>query len=137
MEKKEIVIDGNNFSDLRGFAVEFGKKVFNENYWGADHPLEEMFNFDMLEDMLYGGGYGAPDEPFDIVWKNSKKSMEDLGSKETVKWLEARLPYHTVPSNRDSFKKRIDLAKNGKGETLFDTIVEIINGPPFIELRLE
>jgi len=135
MEKKEIVIDGNAFSDLRGFAVEFGKKVFNENCWGADRPLEDMFNFDMLNDML-AGGHGAPEGEFAIVWKNSKKSMEDLGYKETVKWLESRLPQHTIPSNRDLFKKKIDFAKNGKGNTLFDTIVEIIRGRG-IELRLE
>ena len=81
-------------------------------------------NLDAFNDILRGG-FGTPEGGFVIRWENSILSRERLGYAETAKWLEERIE-NCHPSNVPHFQQRLAEIKQSRGETLFDTIVEII-----------
>ena len=75
--RKEFIIDGKNFSTIKGFYNEV-EKVFTFNLsWKMGRNLN-AFN-DILR-----GGFGRHDygEPIHIKWTNFNKSVRDLGEKE-------------------------------------------------------
>ena len=129
MSKKIYKIDGNNFSSLDGFYKEISETLIPSFDWGK--------NLDAFNDILYGG-FGTPDEGFILVWRNSEVSKRVLGYGETVNWMEKKL-LNCHSTNVQSVKKDIDEAKQNKGQTLFDIILEILNNKEHsdIELRLE
>lgn len=71
LQQKELIIDGNQFSDLKGFFNEIGAILTEGNKWGK--------NWNALNDILHSGfiktEYG---EPFILIWKNSEKSKGEL-----------------------------------------------------------
>jgi len=72
--RKEFVIDGKNFSTMKGFYDEV-EKVFTFNLkWKIGR------NLDAFNDILRGG-FGRHDyeEPILIKWLNYKKSEHNLG----------------------------------------------------------
>lgn len=129
-DKKIYTIDGNDFSTEKEFYDTFSINVLGEEVgWGH--------NLDAFDDVLRGG-FGTPDEGFVFIWKNSDISKEKLGYGETVKWLEDKLiPGHAHPSWELINKMRLEDAKNRKGKTRFDKLVEIIRDHEDIELRME
>ena len=106
VDRKTITLDGNNFSDLQGFYREIDH-LFRRN---PDRVIRH--NMSTLHDLLRGGSrvmkYG---EPIRLVWKNSSKSMKDLGLKSRNLWAVS-----------DSF---------------FEILVDIIMEHHHIELSLE
>ena len=128
MERKTIIIDGGQFSDLEGFYDEVEKKLV-QNRWGR--------NLNALDDILYGGFGGREyNEVFVLIWKNAEKSRTDLGYPETVKLLEKTF-YYLQPGNRKETLSQLLKAKEGTGETLFDTLADLIRAHSHIEFRLE
>jgi hypothetical protein len=115
-----LVIDGANFSDLRGFAREFSRLLCNYTWRG---------NLDAFNDLLRGG-FGTPENGWVLRWLNSESSRAALGYEETTRRLE-RLFLTCHPSNRSNIEARISSARRSEGPTLFDEIVEIIrdHGP--------
>jgi RNAse (barnase) inhibitor barstar len=109
-------IDGNAFSTLEGFFEEVSRKVIPGFEWGK--------NLDAFNDILRGG-FGTPEEGFIIQWKNSAVSRERLGYSETVRQLELGLA-RCHPSNGIAVATDLDIARKGKGSTVFDWLVEII-----------
>ena len=116
MEKQTFIIDGAQFSSLEEFAQYFSNLVFRGHKWGG--------NLDAFNDMLRGG-FGSPEGGFIIRWQNSVLSRQSLGYAETIKWIEEHLQT-CDPGNVPHLQQRLVEAKQGRGETLFDTIVEII-----------
>ena len=92
-------------------------------------------NLDALIDCLRGG-FGTPDEPYEIRWVDSSKSREALSVDETVKYLERRFQ-QAHPSNHRRIRREISGAKNGTGPTLFDMVFELIEQSPNATLILE
>lgn len=129
MGKKTYVIDGNNFSTLEEFYDEISRILIPESYWGK--------NLDAFNDILYGG-FGTPEEGFVLVWKNSEVSKVKLGFSETAKQLEKRLQ-GCHPASREHVKGELQLARENKGRTVFDWLVEIVQSPGhrYIELILD
>lgn len=129
MSKHIYEIDGNNFSTLEEFAVEFTNKLNLSSQWNG--------NLDAFNDILHGG-FGTPEEGFTLLWKNSAKSKEKLGYAETVRQLEKRL-LTCHPNNRIYTKQLIEQAKQNKSSTVFDWLIEIINDESHkdIEIRLQ
>ncbi len=125
--KRVYVVDGSRFGTLAEAAAEFTQVLGLTIPWNG--------NLDAFNDFLRGG-FGTPDEGFVLVWRHSEISREQLGYGETIRWLEDRV-YRCHPSNVTSFQERIAAARRGEGETLFDTLVEIVRGHGDIELRLE
>jgi len=127
--KKQFTIDATNFSTLNEFYDEVGKVLCPNFEWGR--------NLDAFDDILQGGfEVYEYEEPVELVWKNSEKSRDDLGYDETVKQLKKWLKT-CHRSNRASLKVDIENAKDGKGQTLFDMLIEIINNNGHVELILE
>ena len=92
---------------------------------------------DAFDDVLRGGfGVHEYDEPIRLIWLNSNKSREDLGWKETVKYVKTKLKT-CHPSNIESVKKDLACAERHEGKTLFEIIVGIIQRHEHIELTLE
>lgn len=71
--KKEIIIDGHNFSSPDEFYNEI-ERVLTK---GLDWKIGR--NLDAFNDILRGGfGVTEYEEAFKLIWKNSQKSKKDL-----------------------------------------------------------
>lgn len=129
MNKRAYIIDGRDFSNLKGFWDEVSDKIIPNVYWGR--------NLDAFNDILHGG-FGTPAEGFVLIWKNSGISRNKLGYDETINWCKNKI-LHCHPTNIDYFEKRIDELKRREGKTLFDEIIEIISLDEHsnIQLKLE
>jgi hypothetical protein len=133
--KKEYVVDGARFDTLADAAAEFTRVL------GLTMPWQG--NLDAFNAFLRGG-LGTPEDGFVLVWRGSAVSRERLGCGETIKWLEERAQ-NCHPTNVPIMKQRLAEARQGKGQTLFDMLVEIIrdHGPggeeaeDQVDLRLE
>jgi len=125
-ERTRYVVNGHNCTSLAATAEEFTRALKLTMPWRG--------NFDAFNDIL-NGGFGTPDDGFELVWERSDAARVGLGYRETIKWLEERST-HAHPSNRDDFLERLAAAKSGAGPTLFDTLTEIIRDHEDIELRL-
>jgi len=105
-EKKIMVLDGSKFSNLEGFYKEVDT-LFRKN---PDRQIRH--NMSTLNDLLRGGSRVMKfEEPIKLVWKNSSKSMMDLGLKAANGWA--------------------------MGESFFEILVDIMSEHRHIELSLE
>ncbi len=109
-------LDGARIDTLEQFWDEVERVLIPGADWGR--------NLDAFNDILRGG-FGTPEGGFVLVWKEAERSRRMLGYAETARWLEARLS-RVHPSNVARFRERLAAAQSGSGETLFDTLVEII-----------
>jgi RNAse (barnase) inhibitor barstar len=110
-------IDGARFSTLEEFYDEIGRVLIPGAEWGH--------NLNAFNDILRGG-FGTPDGGFVLKWKNSALSRERLSYPETARQLDLRLKT-CHPANRASVAEWLDEAAQGKGTTVFDWLIEIIN----------
>ncbi|MDP4245334.1 MAG: ribonuclease inhibitor, partial [Bacteroidota bacterium] len=119
------------FSTLLSFYSEVEKVFTKDLGWKIGR------NLDAFNDILRGG-FGVHDyeEPVRLIWLHSGKSQEDLGWEETVKYLSAKLTT-CHPSNTESVKKDLILAKTHAGKTIFELIIDIIERHDHIELSLQ
>ena len=120
-------LEGARINDLDGFYAEVSRVLIPGAEWGH--------NLDAFDDVLCGG-FGLPEGGFTLVWHESEQSRVRLGHVETVRVLEQRLG-HCHPDNRLGIAERIDAARKGEGQTIFDDLLEIIGGHPEIELVLK
>ena len=128
---REFILNSDNFSDLESFYHEVDKLFTKDLSWKTGH------NFDALNDILRGGfGVHEYEESIKIRWKNSLKSSNDLGYEETVAYLSEKFK-RCHQSNKAKVQLDIENAKKSKGETLFNSIISIINDHKHIELILE
>ncbi len=83
---KELILDGNNFSDINGFFYEVDKILTNGLDWIPGH------NFSAYNDLLRGGfGVHNYGEPIVIKWLNYDKSKSELGEEFIYKIIEITL----------------------------------------------
>lgn len=127
---KKLEIDGDRFSNLKGFYEEIVRGLTS----GLDWEIGR--NLDAFDDILEGG-FGIHDygETVELLWINSSRSRLKLGYKETVKYLQDKLGKCHSTAKRE-VKQELELAKREIGKTLFDIIVEIIEGHQNIKLKL-
>ena len=120
IKRYEYIIDGNEFSNMDEFY-----KFVDKTFSNGEEPCTNM---DAFVDFLRGGfGKHKYYEPIKITWINNAKSKKDLGYAETIKYLKKRLA-RCHPSNKESIQKEIDLAEKNEGKTMYDEIIECING---------
>ena len=117
---KEIIIDGNKFSNEAEFYTEIDKLLTKDLDWQPGHGL------DAFNDLLRGGfGVHEYGEELHITWINAAKSKTDFGYDATVKhWEQVMKICH--PDNREHVRELLQSAKDHTGDTLFDIIVDII-----------
>ena len=117
---KNIVIDGNKFSDLEGFYNEIDKLLTKDLVWKTGH------NMDAFNDLLRGGfGVHEYGESLHIKWIHFAKSRQELGYNATIIYYQDILK-RCHPSNRETVEKKLYEAKNSKGKTILDIIIDII-----------
>ncbi len=122
-----ITIPGSRFSDMEGFYTTiYGLMNLYED-WTPSH------NLDALNDMLYSG-FGT--EPVRIVWEGSDKSKAALGVEATRAFYQQKIN-QGKPYNVGWAQEQLDALLSGKGQTLFDIIVEILNSHKHIKLELQ
>lgn len=114
--KPVIELDGSTFNTLEQFAEVFSQVALDNRTWNG--------NLDAFNDILRGG-FGTPDGGFILRWINSDVSRQRLGYPETIRQLERRLA-KCHPANRSIVAAELDAARSGKGQTVFDWLVEII-----------
>ena len=119
-------IDGSRFSTLEGFYAEVSRVLVPAYDWGR--------NLDAFNDILRGG-LGTPEDGFRLIWRNSGKSLQDLGYDETVRQLALRLE-HCHPESRKRVASQLSKAQRFEGPTAFEWLVEIIQSHDDIELVL-
>ncbi|MFD7449751.1 barstar family protein [Kitasatospora sp. NPDC059827] len=111
------VLDGGKIGNLEDFWAEVGRKIGADGYFGR--------NLDAFADCL-SGGFGTPDDDdYVIEWRDHEASRRALGYPETVRQLERQLP-RVHPTNRAQVAAELAAARAGKGPTVFDWLVDII-----------
>lgn len=120
-KKPTLRIDGARFHDHAGFMEEVSRLLQPDVSWGR--------NLDAFNDILRGG-FGTPEGGFVLEWLHSDVSREALGFPETVRWLEEKLR-RCHPANVSDVQADLQAAKEGRGQTLFEILVDIIraHGP--------
>ncbi|MFJ7909548.1 barstar family protein [Kitasatospora sp. NPDC096204] len=111
------VIDGDGIKTLEDFWEVAGRTLGADGYFGR--------NLDAFADCLRGG-YGTPDDGDWVVeWRHHEVSRRNLGYPETVRQLERRLG-RAHPANRAHITAELTAARAGRGPTVFDWLVRII-----------
>lgn len=125
MSQLVLTIDGASVNDLASFIEEFNRIYA---------PFDVLWkgNLDAFNDYLVW-----PDQEYVLVWKDSHRSQEKLGYTEMAKWLEERV-LHCHPLNVPHMRERLEAARSGEGQTIFEMLVEIIqSNSDYVQLRLE
>lgn len=132
MNRKKIIINGNNFDNVDGFRNEINRVLTS----GEGLTWTKWSNLDAFNDFLRGD-FGVHEyyEPIVIIWENANKSKIDLGYNTTVKYYEEILKV-CHPTNANKMKALLENAKQKNGDTLFEIIIEIIKEHDHIELIL-
>jgi RNAse (barnase) inhibitor barstar len=117
MGKPIIKIDGRRFDNLQGFYDEVERTMIRGAQWGR--------NLDAFNDILRGG-FGTPEGGFVLRWTHSMRSRQMLGHEETARYLESVLE-RCHPSNRTRVADKLEAARQGRGDTLFDMLIGIIH----------
>lgn len=125
-----IVIHGGHFSSLNGFYEEVSRVLMKDTDW-------KVGSLDGFDDILYGGfGVFENQEEVEIVWKESQKSKEDLGFIATQEFYENKIR-QGKPFNVELAQQKLNDLIDGKGQTLFDILIEIIESHTNITLILD
>ncbi|GEN75228.1 ribonuclease inhibitor [Chryseobacterium hagamense] len=116
------VINGRHFSDLEGFYDEVSRLLMKDEDW-------KVGTLDGFDDILYGF-------QGQITWKDAQKSKEDLGFGLTKEFYENKIR-QGKPFNVVLIGQKLDELLAGKGPTLFEILVEIIQSHQKISLILD
>ncbi|WP_053804370.1 barstar family protein [Streptomyces rimosus] len=113
-----FVLDGASIRSLDDFW-----RVLMDAF---DSPGRQYFgrNLDAFADCLSGGPGGPEADDYVVEWHDHAVSREHLGYPETVRQLELRLA-RCHPSNRAAVEARLAAAHDGRGQTVFDQLIEI------------
>ena len=114
-------INAHNFSSLEEFYEEVSLIFLKDENW-------KVGTLDGFDDILYG--YKG-----ELIWKDSQKSREDLGFDLTKEFYENKIRIGK-PLNVDLIQQKLDDLMDGKGQTLFEILIEIIESHQIIKLIL-
>ena len=121
-KKKTAVINGSHFSDLSGFYEEVSDVFMKDEDW-------KVGTLDGFDDILYAFRG-------EIIWKESDKSKEDLGFEATKVFYENKIR-QGKPFNINLAQQKLDDLIDGKGQTLFEILIEILESHQNITLTLD
>lgn len=125
-----IVINGGHFSNLSEFYEEVSHVLMKDVGW-------KVGTLDGFDDILYGGfGVFETHEEIEFLWKESQQSKEDLGFNATRKFYERKINQREL-FNVELIQQKLDELMEGKGPTLFDILIEIIESHKNITLILD
>ncbi|QEC44044.1 barstar family protein [Pseudobacter ginsenosidimutans] len=126
---KQLIIEGSRIHDIRSFYDEINRVFMAAEDWKLGPSL------DAFNDLLYGG-FGAigNNEPVELIWNNIEACKAALGYETTKRYYEEKL-LPGSPFNKIYFQEKLEELNQGKGQTYFDILMEIIAGHPNITLR--
>lgn len=126
---KICVLDGSQVRTLEGFwdALMDAFDGAGRQYFGR--------NLGALADCLSGGPGGPEDDDYALEWRDHAVSRERLGYLETARQLERRVAL-CHPTNRPVVEARLKAARNERGPTIFDQLIEIFEQNAPGKLRL-
>ncbi|WP_261512611.1 ribonuclease inhibitor [Chryseobacterium paludis] len=128
--KKMIAINGDHFSNLSEFYEEASRVLMKNVDW-------KVGTLDGFDDILYGGfGIFENNDEVELTWMKSEKSKNDLGLKATREFYERKIK-QGKPFNVEMIQQQLHELISGKGQTLFDILIEIIESHKNIELILD
>lgn len=116
------VINGSHFSNIESFYEEVSQLFMNDEDW-------KVGTLDGFDDILYGF-------QGEIIWKDSEKSREDLGFDVTREFYENKIK-QGKPFNIELIQQKLNELVEGKGKTLFEILLEIIESHKNIHLVLD
>lgn len=123
------VVDGSRVGSMEDFWRVVGEAVNGPGgYFGR--------NLDAFADCL-GGGFGTPEDgAYAVEWRDHEVSRARLGHAETARQLELRLA-RCHPDNRPAVAADLAAAREERGPTVFDWLVEIFEhrAPGVLRLR--
>ncbi|MGO4710260.1 ribonuclease inhibitor [Chryseobacterium sp. 2TAF14] len=119
--KEMTVINGSHFSNLEGFYEEVSQLFLKDEDW-------KVGTLDGFDDILYGF-------EGEIIWVNSERSKEVLGFDLTKEFYENKIRQGKV-FNVKLIQQKLDELIAGKGQTLFEILIEIIESHQNIMLIL-
>ena len=119
--RKSAVINGSHFSDLSGFYEEISEVFMKDADW-------KVGTLDGFDDILHGF-------QGETIWKESDKSKEDLGFEATKVFYENKIK-QGKPFNINLAQQKLDDLIDGKGQTLFEILIEILESHQNITLIL-
>jgi RNAse (barnase) inhibitor barstar len=121
------VLEGGEVRTLEDFWRVVGESIGCGGYFGQ--------NLDGFADCLRGG-FGTPEDgDYAIEWRDHETSRQHLGYPETARQLEEILG-RCHPNHRVTVSVRLAEARAGRGPTVFDWLVEIIESELPSGLRL-
>ncbi|UFH32992.1 ribonuclease inhibitor [Chryseobacterium sp. C-71] len=124
------VINGSHFSDLSGFYEEVSQVLMKGKDW-------KVGTLDGFDDILYGGfGVFENKDELEIIWKDSQKSIEDLGFKATKEFYKNKIR-QGKPFNINLAQHKLNDLIDGNGQTLFEILIEIVESHQNITLILD
>ncbi|WP_343663264.1 ribonuclease inhibitor [Chryseobacterium mucoviscidosis] len=121
-KNKMTVINGSHFSNLEAFYEEVSSLFLKDEDW-------KVGTLDGFDDILYG--YEG-----EIIWKDSRKSKQDLGFDLTKQYYENKIR-QGKPFNVTLIQQKLDDLINGNGQKLFEILIEIIKSHKNITLILD
>lgn len=125
-----IVIYGGHFSNMPGFYEEVSSVLMKGTDW-------KVGTLDGFDDILYGGfGVFENNEEIELIWKESQKSRNDLGFDATRSFYQNKIN-QGKPFNIELIQQKLDELISGKGQTLFEILIEIIESHGNITLILD
>ncbi|RUQ99217.1 ribonuclease inhibitor [Labedella endophytica] len=126
----EFRIEGTAVVGILSFYDELNRVFMAGESWTLGPSL------DALDDMLYGG-YGALHglEGARVVWTDHAASRHALGRSETIAHHRSKLD-RPGTFNAERARSAIADLEAGTGSTYFDTVLEIFESHPRIELVL-
>jgi hypothetical protein len=129
VEKPSYAIDGRACRDFAATIAEFNRVLsrwWGEGYWDG--------NLDVFNDIIDWPNDG---EPYALVWSDAAAAREHLGHQALAGWLRDHLAL-CIPGAPawHEWKRELEVAERGRGRTLFDWLVAMIQDHPQIELRL-
>ncbi|MGJ1285772.1 barstar family protein [Sphingobacterium spiritivorum] len=126
-----VIINGNHIHDISSFYEEINRVFMAEEDWKIGCSL------DAFNDLLYGGfGILNKTEQPVLIWTAIEKSKEALGYDATKAYYQQKIDAGPV-FNTSFFEHKLTELMEGKGQTYFDIVIEIIAGHPEISLELQ
>lgn len=127
MQKPKVYkFNAARFDTLTGFYTALYRVIpFLPDYKPA-------YNLDALHDVLYSG-FGK--HPVVLIWKHAHKSRQDLGIQTTRDFYQIKIDIGK-PYNIQWANKKITALENGKGETLFEILLDLFSDHKNIKLIL-
>jgi len=120
----KIHLDGRTMTDITAFYEQINAQLMQDEDWKLGESL------DAFDDLLYGGYSKWKDyDQLKIVWKDIAISERRLGMEATKSYYESKLGPDSS-YNQDLVKEKLKQLKEGKGQTYFEILLEIIESHP-------